>query len=89
MAQHTLEKDDLETTLYNINVLLFAFEEAVIGAKRPLAALGDVKKALELLRTELEGTDFPSPIEYEAPEPANSLLIGDPTQRLRKNVCNP
>lgn len=89
MATHTLEKNDLVTTLYNINVLLFAFEEAVTGAKRPLAALDDVKKTLELLRAELEGTDFPSPIEFEATVPANSLLFGDPTQRLRKNVCNP
>lgn len=80
---------EIDVTIHDINVLLYAVEEAVIGAKRPLAALDDVKKALELLRAELEGTDFPSPIEFEATVPANSLLLGDPTQRLRKNVCNP
>jgi hypothetical protein len=51
--------------------------------------MDDVKKALEALRNQLDGATLPKSIEYEAPEPAATLLLGDPTQRLRKNVCNP
>ena len=89
MASHKISRDDLETTLHNVNVLLYAVEEALGQAGQPLSAMDDVKKALEALRNQLDGATLPKSIEYEAPEPAAALLLGDPTQRLRKNVCNP
>jgi hypothetical protein len=89
MASHTVSKDDLETTLHNVNVLLYAVEEVLIHASQPLPAMDDVKKGLEELRTQLDKAPLPSAITYEAPEPARTLLAGDPTQRLRKNVCTP
>jgi len=89
MASHKISKDDLETTLHNVNVLLYAVEEALGQANQPLPAMEDVKKALEELRDQLDSATLPKSIEYDAPEPARTLLLGDPTQRLRKNVCNP
>jgi hypothetical protein len=89
MASQSVTKEDLETTLHNVNVLLYAVEEVLIHAKTPLPAMEDVKKALEALRTELDGTTFSGPIGFEAPDPARTLLAGDPSQRLRKNVCTP
>jgi len=89
MASQSVKKEDLETTLHNVNVLLYAVEEVLIHANSTLPAMEDVKKALEALRTQLDNTNFAGPIEFEAAEPARSLLAGDPSQRLRKNVCTP
>lgn len=89
MATHTVKKEDLEATLDNVNVLLYAVEEVLIRGEKELPAMDDVKKAFEVLRTQLDQTNFPGPIVFDAPDPAQSLLTGDPTQRLRKNVCRP
>jgi len=61
----------------------------LIQANQPLPAMDDVKKALEELRAQLEKASLPAAVTYEAPEPARTLLLGDPSQRLRKNVCTP
>jgi hypothetical protein len=89
MASHTVSKNDLETTLYNVSVLLYAVEEVLIHAGKDLPSMVEVKKALEHLKDELAKAALPAAITYDAPEPANTLLLGDPAQRLRKNVCNP
>ena len=89
MAEHKISRDDLETTLHNVNVLLYAVEEALGRASLSLPAMDAVKEALKELRSQLDGAKFSDPIDYDAPEPARTLLLGDPTQRLRKNVCNP
>ena len=89
MPTYTIKKDDLVATLHNIGVLLYAVEEVLIKAEQELPAIGDVKKALDVLRTDLENTNFPGPVVFDAPEPVNTMLVGEPTQRLRKNVCNP
>ena len=89
MAEHKISRDDLETTLHNVNLLLYAVEEALGQVIEPLPAMDEVKKALEALRNELDSAKFSDPIVYDAPDPARTLLLGDPTQRLRKNVCRP
>ena len=89
MASHKVSKDDLESTLHNVNVLLSAVEEVLDEANLSLSAMDEVKKALEELRNQLENANLPKAIEYDRPDPARTLLLGDPTQRLRKNVCNP
>lgn len=89
MDKHRISKETLKNTLHNINVMLYALEEVLNSNGTELPAMKEVKVALVALRDELDEADLPVEIAYTAPTPAQSLLAGDPTQRLRKNVCNP
>jgi hypothetical protein len=89
MDRHTVTKADLQETLHNLNVLLYAVEEVLNKAGRELSAMEQVKASLATLRKQLDDSELPVEIVYEAPTPAQSLLAGDPSQRLRKNVCTP
>ena len=89
MEKHTISKESLKNTLHNINVLLYALEEVLSSNGTELPAMKEVKQALAALRDQFDQAGIPVDITYTAPTPAQSLLVGDPTQRLRKNVCNP
>lgn len=89
MTSHTVTKEDLENTLHNVNVLLYAVEEVLIHAGQPLPAMKNIKTELENLRKQLDAAGLPAAVTFNAPEPAQTLLASDPSQRLRKNVCTP
>jgi hypothetical protein len=76
MAQQRVTKKEIQATLHDINVLLYAVEEALAAAGHEPDALTITKIGLrdlveEVARLPIEGT-----IEFQAPTPATSLLTG-------------
>jgi len=74
MTTQRVTKQEIENTLHNINVLLYAVEEALAAAGRDPESLPMLKISLCHLTEEVKEMRIEQPIEFVAPTPAFSLL---------------
>jgi hypothetical protein len=67
---------EIEATIHNINVLLYAVEEALAAAGEVPDSLTMLKIGLQDLGGEVARMRTEKKIEFRAPTPATSLLLG-------------
>ena len=70
---------EIEATVHNVNVLLYAIEEALGATGHVPDSLTILKIGLKELGEEISEMRTDAPIEFKAPTPAISLLLGKTT----------
>lgn len=76
MTNQRVTWKELEATLHNINVEVYAVEEALLAAGHVPDSLTLLKITLKDLSEEVARMRSDTPIEFKAPTPASSLLLG-------------
>ena len=71
--------NEIEATIHNINVQLYAVEEALIAAGHVPDSLAIMKIGLRDLGEEIVQMRSDARIEFKAPTPATSILLGRAT----------
>ena len=67
---------EIDVTIHDINVLLYAVEEALAAAGQVPDSMTILKIGLQDLREEVARMRTEKPIEFDAPTPASPLLLG-------------
>jgi hypothetical protein len=67
---------EIEATIHDINVLLYAVEEALAAAGQVPDSVTILKVGLQDLGDEVAQMRTEKPIEFRAPTPATSFMLG-------------
>jgi hypothetical protein len=76
MTTQRVTWNEVVATIHNINVLLYAIEEALSAAGEESGSLTILKIGLQELGEEVAQMRTEKQIEFRAPTPATSLMLG-------------
>lgn len=90
MPTQTVTKKNIELTLRNMSVELYAVEEALGHASQNPHALDLLKLHLAELIKEVEDMQLPDPIQFEAPTPPVTMRFsaGSGGNGVRRGICS-